>query len=70
VAIFYTIWSYKPGAGRKLITQACAFIRANNPHIKKYVTLSPPTEMAKTFHLRNGACILNVNDHTVNYQYD
>lgn len=70
VAVFYTIWSYKPGAGRKLITEACAFIRANNPDIKKYVTLSPPTEMAKIFHLRNGAQVLNVNDNTVNYKYD
>ena len=70
VAVFYTIWSYKPGAGRKLITDACAFIRANNPDIKKYVTLSPPTEMAKIFHLRNGAHVLNINDDTVNYKYD
>ena len=70
VAVFYTIWSYKPGAGRKLITEACAFIRANNPDIKKYVTLSPPTEMAKIFHLRNGAHVLNINDDTVNYKYD
>lgn len=70
VAVFYTIWSYKPGAGRKLITEACSFIRTNNPSIKKYVTLSPPTEMAKIFHLRNGAQVLNINDNTVNYKYD
>lgn len=70
VAVFYTIWSYKPGAGRKLIIEACAFIRANNLNIKKYITLSPPTEMAKIFHLRNGAHVLNVNDTTVNYKYD
>jgi len=70
VAVFYTIWSYKPGAGRKLITETCKFIRSSNTDIKKYVTLSPPTEMAKTFHLRNGAQVLNINNDTVNYSYD
>jgi len=70
VAVFYTIWSYKPGAGRKLITEACKYIRSSNTDIKKYVTLSPPTEMAKIFHLRNGAQVLNINNDTVNYSYD
>lgn len=69
VAVFYTIWSYVPGAGRKLIQEACAWIKVNTASIKQYVTLSPPTEMAKVFHLRNGAGILSVNADTINYIY-
>ena len=70
VAVFYTIWSYVPGAGRKLIVSARKHIESSRPHIKKYVTLSPPTEMAKVFHLRNGAQVLNVNADSVNYSYE
>jgi hypothetical protein len=69
VAVFYTIWSYAPGAGRRLIRAACAKIKAHRKNIKQYVTLSPPTDMARTFHIRNGADILSVNSDTVNYIY-
>lgn len=70
VAVFYTIWSYQPGAGRKLIVAARKYIESNKSHITKYVTLSPPTEMARVFHLRNGASVLNVNKDSVNYSYE
>jgi hypothetical protein len=70
VAVFYTIWSYRPGAGRKLIVMARHHIESSRPYIKKYVTLSPPTEMARVFHLRNGAQVLNVNADSVNYSYE
>ena len=70
VAVFYTIWSYVPGAGRKLIVAARNHIESSRPYIKKYVTLSPPTEMARVFHLRNGAQVLNVNADSVNYSYE
>ena len=70
VAVFYTIWSYRPGAGRKLIVAARKHIESSRPSIKKYVTLSPPTEMARIFHLRNGAQVLNVNADSVNYSYE
>ena len=70
VAVFYTIWSYVPGAGRRLIVMARKHIANSRPDIKKYVTLSPPTEMARVFHLRNGAQVLNVNEDSVNYSYD
>lgn len=68
-AIFYTIWSYAPGAGRRLITEARTWIMENIGEITEFVTLSPPTEMARQFHLRNGAGILRVNTDTVNYIY-
>lgn len=69
VAIFYTIWSYKPGAGRQLILDSVDYIKEHNPKIQRFVTLSPKTEMAKRFHLKNGAIILRENDNTINYEY-
>ena len=69
VAVFYTIWSYKPGAGRKLIIAARRWLQENRDNITEFVTLSPPTEMARVFHLRNGAAVFRVNSETVNYLY-
>ena len=67
--VFYTIWSYAPGAGRTLIFDAVRHIKENKPEIQRYVTLSPKTELAKRFHLRNGAVVFRENDETVNYEY-
>ena len=69
VAAFYTIWSYAPGAGRRLSRAARIHIATNRPDIKSYVTLSPKTEMARKFHLSNGAMVLADNETSVNYQY-
>jgi len=69
VAVFYTIWSYKPGAGRDLILNAVNYIRTNKPSINRFVTLSPQTEMARRFHLKNGARVFRENAETVNYEY-
>jgi hypothetical protein len=33
------------------------------------VTLSPKTDMARKFHLKNGAKIFRENEETVNYEY-
>ena len=70
VAAFYTIWSYAPGAGRRLIRAASIHIAQNRPTIASYVTLSPKTEMARKFHISNGATVLADNETTVNYQYE
>ncbi len=69
VAVFYTIWSYKPGAGRKLILQSRKWMEQYRTNIVEFVTLSPPTEMARIFHLKNGAEVLRINPETVNYLY-
>lgn len=69
VAVFYTIWSYKPGAGRNLILESVKHIKETNTSIKRFVTLSPKTDVAKKFHLRNGACVLRENPATINYEY-
>ena len=68
-AVFYTIWSYAAGAGRELIVEAQKSIKQEFPNIDTYVTLSPKTEMAKRFHLKNGAGIYRENSDTVNYIY-
>lgn len=69
IAVFYTIWSYDPGAGRDLIQKARKELPNRKPEIKKFVTLSPQTEMAKRFHLKNGASIFRANPGSVNYEY-
>jgi hypothetical protein len=68
-AIFYTIWSYAPGAGRELLQETVAEIQKQFPTIQRFVTLSPKTEMAKRFHLKNGADVYRENTNTVNYEY-
>lgn len=69
VAMFYTVWSYDRGAGRDIIFAAVEEIKLAQPSIKRFVTLSPPTDMARRFHLKNGAIELKVNSDTVNYEY-
>jgi hypothetical protein len=69
VAVFYTIWSYQKGAGRALILDALAHIRQTRPEITTFVTLSPKTDMAREFHLRNGASVYRENRTTINYHY-
>jgi hypothetical protein len=68
-AVFYTIWSYAAGAGRRLIEEAQQEIQKQQPEIDTYVTLSPKTEMARRFHLKNGAEVFRENTDTVNYLY-
>jgi hypothetical protein len=70
VAVFYTIWSYVPGAGRTLIFDAVRHIKETRPEITRFVTLSPKTEMAKRFHTKNGAGVYRENDESVNYEYE
>ncbi len=69
VAVFYTIWSYAPGAGRQLIFDAVEYIKENKKEIRRFVTLSPKTDMARKFHTRNGAIVFRDNPETVNYEY-
>jgi hypothetical protein len=69
VAVFYTIWSYEPGAGAELIKQAADWILSAVEDVKNIVTLSPQTEMARRFHLKNGARVRKTNETSVNYEY-
>ena len=70
IAVFYTVWSYSKGAGRKIIFDVVDRIKeekSNSP--MRYVTLSPKTKMAYRFHTRNGAILLRTNNVTDNYEY-
>jgi len=68
-AVFYTIWSYARGSARTLINSAAEEIQKRKG-INNIVTLSPKTEMAEKFHLRNGAWRYRENDDTINYAYN
>jgi hypothetical protein len=69
VAVFYTIWSYAPGAGAALLKAAAEWLLKDYANIKGIVTLSPQTPMARRFHLKNGAKIRKENPTSVNYEY-
>jgi hypothetical protein len=68
-AIFYTIWSYKSGKGKELLYQAVKGIQSQYPSVTRFVTLSPKTNLARRFHLKNGAIIFRENIDTTNYEY-
>jgi hypothetical protein len=68
-AIFYTIWSYKSGKGQELLFRAVKGIQEQYPSVTRFVTLSPKTNMARRFHLKNGAIVFRENLDTTNYEY-
>jgi|TARA_B110000908_G_scaffold16526_1_gene18647 hypothetical protein len=68
-AMFYTVWSYSKNAGRDVILAAAKLIKRDKPHIKRFVTLSPLTDVAERFHLRNGAVLLEKGDECQNFEY-
>ena len=68
IAVAYTVWSKKPRAGRKIITDLMEIIKKDDT-VHRLVTLSPKTAMAKRFHLNNGAFVLQLNTETDNYEY-
>ena len=68
-AIFYTIWSYSKGSGKDILFSTVDWLKKKKPEIKRYITMSPKTEMARNFHLRNGAFELNSNKETINFEY-
>ena len=67
-AIFYTVWSYEKGAGREIIQKVSDHLMRRG-WIKRYVTLSPLTEMAEKFHLRNGAELIHRGKYCQNFEY-
>ena len=54
--------------GNELVKEVYKMIKKSN-HLNRLVTLSPLTEMARKFHLRNGAVELQVNETTQNFEY-
>ena len=68
IAIAYTVWSKKKGGGKLIVKEVFKKIKKSN-HLNRLVTLSPLTEMAKKFHTRNGAKLLQINETTQNFEY-
>ena len=68
IAIAYTVWSKKKGGGKLIVKEVFKKIKKSN-HLNRLVTLSPLTDMARNFHLRNGAIELQVNKETQNFEY-
>ena len=62
--IFYTVWSYEKGYGRNILNELLPLLQT-----ERFVTLSPKTEMAKRFHLRNGAKLISDNETSYNFEY-
>jgi hypothetical protein len=69
IAVPYTVWSHEKGAGRAIIYEVIKCIGELAMGIDRVITLSPLTEMARKFHLRNDAVELRVNEATVNFEY-
>ena len=68
IAIAYTVWSKKKGGGKLIVKEVFKKIKKSN-HLNRLITLSPLTDMARNFHLRNGAKELQVNEESQNFEY-
>ena len=64
----YTVWSLKRGAGRTIIKKIMELARSTG-QVSRIVTLSPNNEMARKFHLRNGAKEIATYVVTANFEY-
>jgi hypothetical protein len=67
-SIFYTVWSSEKGLGRKIIEETKTLLQGQHFN-NRYITMSPKTEMATKFHLKNGAILLQENQTTNNFEY-
>ncbi len=68
IAIAYTVWSKKKGGGKLIVKEVFKLIKKSN-HLNRLVTLSPLTDMARKFHLSNGAVEVQINKETQNFEY-
>ena len=70
IAVAYTVWSRKRGAGREIINKLLEFVKEIRTETKRLVTLSPLTPMATHFHINNGAKLISINSETQNFEYN
>ena len=68
IAIAYTVWSKKKGGGKLIVKEVFKKVKKSN-HLNRLITLSPLTDMARKFHLNNGAIEVQVNKNTQNFEY-
>jgi gamma-glutamylcyclotransferase (GGCT)/AIG2-like uncharacterized protein YtfP len=69
IVIAYTVWSKKKGGGKLIVKEVFKKIKKSN-HLNRLVTLSPLTEMATNFHVKNGAKLIQINETTQNFEYN
>ena len=69
MAIAYTVWAKKKGGGKHIVNEVYKMIKESH-HIDRLITLSPLTDMARKFHLKNGAKEVQVNLTTQNFEYN
>ena len=68
IAVAYTLWSLKKGAGKKIMKELLKYMKKQN-NIDSIMTLSPLTPVATHYHIRNGAQLIKINPTTQNFQY-
>lgn len=68
IAVFYTVWSYSKGAGREIVNTVAKQLH-NEKRAERFITLSPLTEMAERFHIKNGAELLEKHNSCQNFEY-
>jgi hypothetical protein len=68
-SIAYTVWAKKKGGGKHMVNEVYKMIKESH-HIDRLITLSPLTDMARKFHLKNGAKEVQVNLTTQNFEYE
>ncbi len=68
IAVAYTLWSLKKGAGKKIMKELLKYMKKQN-NIDSIMTLSPLTPIATHYHIRNGAKLIKINPTTQNFQY-
>ena len=67
IAIAYTVWSRKKGAGKEIINKVLEYAKKNN--VERDVTLSQLNPIKTHFHIRNGAKQVSINQLTQNFEY-
>ena len=68
IAIAYTLWSLKKGAGKKIMKELLRYMKNKN-QLDSVMTLSPLSPMATHYHIRNGAKLVRINPTTQNFEY-
>ena len=68
IAIAYTLWSLKKGAGKKIMKELLKYMKEHH-NIDSIMTLSPLTPVATHYHIRNGAKLIKINPTTQNFEY-
>jgi len=70
IAIAYTVWSRKRGAGKETIFNTKKFIKEEFKDVSRFITLSPLTPIATHFHIKHGAKLININATSQNFEYE